>query len=81
MLLDRLAGHLPDCAVRNLIGQSLRRCAERARVGGDARPRTRQSLAPPPRGILLSALDAAMDTLPVCSVRAMDALLVLAPTR
>ena len=43
LLLDRWAVHLPDRAVLNIIGQYLRRCAERIVLGPHARHRIGQS--------------------------------------
>ena len=83
LLLDRLARYLPERGVLTLIGQSLRRVAER---GGRYWEYTRgiplgSPLSPLLGAFFLHALDTAFARRGVCYIRFMDDILVLAPTR
>jgi RNA-directed DNA polymerase len=83
LLLDRLAAHIHDKAVLNLIGQYLRRTAER---GGEFWDYDRGislgcPLSPLIGAFFLDDLDRRMARLDLFYVRFMDDLLVLAPTR
>ena len=83
LLLDRLAAHVKDKAVLNLIGQYLRRTAER---GGEFFDYDRGislgcPLSPLIGAFFLDDLDRRMARSGLFYVRFMDDILVLAPTR
>ncbi len=83
LLLDQLAAYIKDKAALNLIGQYLRRTAER---GGEFFDYERGislgcPLSPLIGAFFLSELDHCMERLGLFYVRFMDDLLVLAPTR
>jgi len=83
LLLDRLAVHIGDHAVLNIIGQYVRRCAER----GDLFWEHTQGIAlgsplsPILGAFFLTEVDDALEHLGLLYVRYMDDILVLAPTR
>src|SRR6266849_226915 len=83
LILDHLAVHIADRAVLNIIGQYLRRCAERGGLFWEHRQGI--ALGSPLRPILgaffLTEVDEALERLGLFSVRYMDDILVLAPTR
>lgn len=83
LLLDRLAAPIPDRAVLNLIGQYLRRCAERGGLFWDHRQGLAlgSPLSPILGAFFLTEVDEALEHLGLFSVRYMDDILVLAPTR
>jgi hypothetical protein len=83
LLLDRLAVHIADQQVLNLIGQSLRRCAAWGGLSWDHRQGIAlgSSLSPILGAFFLTELDDALEHLGLCSVRYMDDIVVLAPTR
>ncbi len=83
LLLDRMAAHVKDKAALNLIGQYLRRTAER---GGEFFDYDRGislgcPLSPLIGAFFLSELDELMERSGLFYVRFMDDILVLAPTR
>jgi RNA-directed DNA polymerase len=83
LLLDRLAVYITDQQVLNLIGQYLRRCAER---GGLVWDHTQgialgSPLSPILGAFFLTEVDDALERLGLFYVRYMDDILVLAPTR
>jgi RNA-directed DNA polymerase len=83
MVLDQLAVHIKDRRVLNLIGQYLKRTAERGGNFWDFNKGISLGcpLSPLIGAFFLSALDTAMKKLGVFYVRFMDDILVLAPTR
>ena len=83
LLLDRLAVSSGDRAVLNLIGQYLRRCAERGGLYWDQRQGIAlgSPLSPMLGAFFLTEVDDALERLGLFSVRYMDDILVLAPTR
>ena len=83
LLLDQLAEYIMDKRVLNLLGQYLRRTAER---GGEFRDYERGislgcPLSPLMGAFFLKRLDAVMEASGLFYVRFMDDILVLAPTR
>ena len=83
LLLDRLARYVPDRAVLNLIGQYLRRVAERGGWYWEHRRGIALGcpLSPLLGAFFLGELDAALARSGLFYVRFMDDILVLAPTR
>ena len=83
MVLDQLAVHIKDRRVLNLIGQYLKRTAERGGNFWDFNKGISLGcpLSPLIGAFFLSALDTAMKKLGLFYVRFMDDILVLAPTR
>jgi RNA-directed DNA polymerase len=83
LLLDRLTVHIADWHVLNLIGQCLRRCAERGGLYWDHQKGIAlgSPLSPILGAFFLTEVDDAMEQLGLFYVRYMDDLLVLAPTR
>jgi RNA-directed DNA polymerase len=83
VLRTRLAAHITDDRVLNLIGQYLRRCAEQGGLFGEHTKGIRlgSALSPIIGACFLTELDAQLDTLGLFDVRLMDDILVLAPTR
>ena len=83
LLLDQLAGYVEDRRVLNLLGQYLRRTAERGGVFWDYGLGI--SLGCPLRPLMgalfLTCLDERMEKSGLISVRFMDGILVLSPTR
>ena len=83
LLLDRLAAHITDRQVLHLIGQYLRRCAERGGLYWDSQQGIAlgSPLSPLLGAFFLTELDDALEHLGLFAVRYMDDILVLAPTR
>jgi hypothetical protein len=83
LLLDRLATYISDQRVLNLIGQYLRRCAERGGLYWEHKKGIAlgSPVSPIIGAFFLSELDAALEKLGLFHVRFMDDILVLAPTR
>jgi hypothetical protein len=83
LLLDRLALHIRDKAVLNLLGQYMRRTAERAGTFFDYVRGISLGcpLSPLIGAFFLHELDQRMERTRLCYVRFMDDILVLAPTR
>jgi hypothetical protein len=75
--------HIPDRAVCNLIGQYLQRCAEQGGLFWDHRHGIAlgSALSPILGAFFLTEVDDALERLGLFSVRYMDDILVLAPTR
>ena len=83
LLLERLAVHLPDRQVRNLLGHYLRRCAERGGRYWEHRQGIAlgSPLSPILGAFVLTEGDEALERLGLFTVRDMDDILVLAPSR
>ncbi len=83
LLLDRLAVYIPDRKVLNLIAQYLRRCAERGGLFWEYRQGIAlgSPLSPIIGAFFLTELDEELEKLGLFSIRFMDDILVLAPTR
>jgi RNA-directed DNA polymerase len=83
LLLDRLTVYSADQQVLNRIGQSLRRCAEWGGLYRDHRQGITlgSPLSPILGAFFLTEVDEALGCLGLFSVRDMDDILVLAPTR
>jgi hypothetical protein len=83
LLLDHLAVRITDRHVLNLIGQYLRRCAERGGLYWDHKKGIAlgSPLSPILGAFFLTEVDDAMGQLGLFYVRYMDDLLVLTPTR
>ena len=83
LLLDWLAAHISDRQVLHIIGQYLRRCAERGGLYWDHRQGIAlgSPLSPILGAFFLKEVDDALERLGLFSVRYMDDILVLAPTR
>ncbi len=83
LLLDRLAAHIKDKAVLNLIGRYLRRTAERGGEFWDYEKGISLGcpLSPLIGAFFLNALDQRMAKSGLFYVRFMDDILVLSPTR
>ena len=83
LLLDWLAVHISDRQVLHIIGQYLRRCAERGGLYWDQRQGIAlgSPLSPILGAFFLTEVDDALERLGLFSVRYMDEILVLAPTR
>ena len=83
LLLDRLAVYIADREVLNLIGQYLRWCAERGGLYWDYKQGIAlgSPLSPMLGAFFLTEVDDALEHLGLFSVRYMDDILVLAPTR
>ncbi len=83
LLLDRLADHISDQRVFNLIGQYLRRCAERGGLFWEHRKGIAlgSPLSPVIGAFFLTELDTQLEKLGLFYIRFMDDILVLTPTR
>jgi retron-type reverse transcriptase len=83
VLLDLLAGQIRDRRVLNLIGQYLRRTAERGGLYWESERGIALgcALSPLIGAFFLNRLDEQMERLGLFYVRFMDDVLVLAPTR
>ncbi len=83
LLLDQLAEYIQDRRVLNLLGQYLRRCAERGGLFWEYECGISLGcpLSPLIGAFFLKALDERMGKLGLCYVRFMDDIVVLAPSR